>query len=126
MLTRVVQAAIILLAGTTALAPQTAYPSRPVTMVVAFAAGGSTDLIARVLAQRMGSLLGQTVIIENKGGADGAIGSASVARATPDGYTLILSTTSTHVINPLLVKTIAYNPSTDEATSWWGRRPCFR
>jgi tripartite-type tricarboxylate transporter receptor subunit TctC len=53
------------------------------------------------------------VIIENKGGADGAIGSASVARATPDGYTLILSTTSTHVINPLLVKTITYNPSTD-------------
>ena len=68
MLTRVVQAAIILLAGTTTLAAQTAYPSRPVTMVVAFAAGGSTDLIARVLAQRMGALLGQTVIIENKGG----------------------------------------------------------
>ena len=113
MLTRFVQAAIILLAGTTTLAAQTAYPSRPVTIVVAFAAGGSTDLIARVLAQRMGTLLGQTVIIENKGGADGAIGSAGVARATPDGYTIILSTTSTHVINPLLYKTIAYNPSTD-------------
>jgi tripartite-type tricarboxylate transporter receptor subunit TctC len=113
MLTRVVRAAIILLAGTTALAAQTSYPSRPVTMVVAFAAGGSTDLIARVLGQRMGAILGQTVIIENKGGADGAIGSASVARATPDGYTFILSTTSTHVINPLLVKNISYNPSTD-------------
>jgi tripartite-type tricarboxylate transporter receptor subunit TctC len=80
---------------------------------VAFAAGGSTDLIARVLAQRMGAELGQTIIIENKGGADGAIGSATVARATPDGYTIILSTTSTHVINPLLYKNIAYNPSTD-------------
>jgi tripartite-type tricarboxylate transporter receptor subunit TctC len=113
MLPRIVQAAIILLAGTTTPAAQTAYPSRPVTMVVAFAAGGSTDLIARVLAQRMGSLLGQTVIVENKGGADGAIGSASVARAAPDGYTLILSTTSTHVINPLLYKNISYNPSTD-------------
>jgi tripartite-type tricarboxylate transporter receptor subunit TctC len=113
MLTRVVQAAIILLAGTTIPAAQTAYPSRPVTMVVAFAAGGSTDLIARVLGQRMGALLGQAVIIENKSGADGAIGSASVARATPDGYTIILSTTSTHVINPLLVRTISYNPSTD-------------
>src|SRR5450631_4840902 len=113
MLTRVLQAAIILLAGTTTLASQTVYPSRPITMVVAFTAGGSTDLIARVLAQRMGAALGQTVIIENKGGADGAIGSASVARATPDGYTIILSTTSTHVINPLLVKTISYNPSTD-------------
>jgi tripartite-type tricarboxylate transporter receptor subunit TctC len=113
MLPRVAQAAIILLAGTTNLAAQTSYPSRPVTMVVAFAAGGSTDLIARVLGQRMGAILGQTVIIENKGGADGAIGSASVARATPDGYTIILSTTSTHVINPLLVKNISYNPSTD-------------
>jgi tripartite-type tricarboxylate transporter receptor subunit TctC len=113
MLTRVFQAAIILVAGTTTLASQPAYPSRPITMVVAFAAGGSTDLIARVLTQKMGAILGQTVIIENKGGADGAIGSAAVARAAPDGYTLILSTTSTHVINPLLYKTIAYNPSTD-------------
>jgi tripartite-type tricarboxylate transporter receptor subunit TctC len=113
MLSRVAQAAIILLAGTTTPVSQTAYPSRPVTMVVAFSAGGSTDLIARVLAQRMGSLLGQTVIVENKGGADGAIGSAGVARAAPDGYTIILSTTSTHVINPLLYKNIAYNPSTD-------------
>ena len=82
-------------------------------MVVAFAAGGSTDLIARVLAQRMGAALGQTIIIENKGGADGAIGTGAVARATPDGYTIILSTTSTHVINPLLYKNIAYNPTTD-------------
>ena len=115
MLTRLLQAAIILLAGTTTLASQTAFPSRPFTMVVAFAAGGSTDLIARVLAQRMGSILGQTVIVENKGGADGAIGTASVARATPDGYTIILSTTSTHVINPLLNKNITYNPATDFA-----------
>jgi tripartite-type tricarboxylate transporter receptor subunit TctC len=61
----------------------------------------------------MGSILGQTVIIENKGGADGAIGTAAVARATPDGYTIILSTTSTHVINPLLNKNITYNPSMD-------------
>jgi tripartite-type tricarboxylate transporter receptor subunit TctC len=113
MLTRLLQAAIVLLAGTTTLSSQPAYPSHPITMVVAFAAGGSTDLIARVLAQRMGSILGQTVIIENKGGADGAIGTSAVARAAPDGYTIILSTTSTHVINPLLYKTISYNPATD-------------
>ena len=81
MLTRVLRAAIALLAGSAAAASQPAFPSRPITMVVAFAAGGSTDLIARVLAQRMGSILGQTVIIENKGGADGAIGTAAVARA---------------------------------------------
>jgi tripartite-type tricarboxylate transporter receptor subunit TctC len=113
MLTRVLWAAIALLAGSTAVASQPAFPSRPITMVVAFAAGGSTDLIARVLAQRMGSILGQTVIIENKGGADGAIGTSAVARAAPDGYTIILSTTSTHVINPLLYKNISYNPATD-------------
>jgi tripartite-type tricarboxylate transporter receptor subunit TctC len=113
MLTRMLQAAAMLLAGTATLAAQAPYPSHTITMVVAFNAGGSTDLIARVLAQHMGSVLGQTIIIENKGGADGAIGTAGVTRATPDGYTLILSTTSTHVINPLLYKNIAYNPVTD-------------
>jgi tripartite-type tricarboxylate transporter receptor subunit TctC len=66
-----------------------------------------------VLGQKVGAILGQTVIIENKGGADGAIGTMAVSRATPDGYTLILGTTSTHVINPLLNKNITYNPSTD-------------
>ncbi len=112
---KLLQAALILLAGTTPVAAQTAYPTRTITMVVAFAAGGSTDLIARVLTERMGSILGQTIIVENKGGADGAIGTAGVARAMPDGYTIILSTTSTHVINPLLYKNISYNPSTDFA-----------
>jgi tripartite-type tricarboxylate transporter receptor subunit TctC len=113
MLKRVLQAAAILLAGSATAIAQAPYPSRPITMVVAFNAGGSTDLIARVLAQRMGSILGQTIIIENKGGADGAIGTAAVTRAAPDGYTLILSTTSTHVINPLLYKNITYNPAAD-------------
>lgn len=111
---RVLAAAALLLAGTSALCAQTAsYPTRTVTMVVAFAAGGSTDLIARVLASHMGPILGQTVIVENKGGADGNIGTEGVTRATPDGYTIILSTTSTHAINPLLYKNIKYNPSTD-------------
>jgi tripartite-type tricarboxylate transporter receptor subunit TctC len=99
--------------STVPLSAQTAYPSRTITMVVAFNAGGSTDLIARVLGQHIGSILGQTVVIENKGGADGAIGTAAVTRAAPDGYTIILSTTSTHVINPLLYKDISYNPSKD-------------
>src|ERR1700738_1661216 len=113
MLTRMLQATAILLCGSPPLLAQTPYPSRTITMVVAFNAGGSTDLIARVLAQHLGSILGQNLIVENKGGADGAIGSAAVTRAAPDGYTLILSTTSTHVINPLLNKNITYNPSTD-------------
>jgi tripartite-type tricarboxylate transporter receptor subunit TctC len=113
MLTRMLQTVLILLAGTVTVTAEAPYPSRPITMVVAFNAGGSTDLIARVLAQRMGSILAQTIIIENKGGADGAIGTAAVTRAAPDGYTLILSTTSTYVINPLLYKNITYNPTTD-------------
>jgi tripartite-type tricarboxylate transporter receptor subunit TctC len=113
MLTRIVQAAAILLTGTTALMAEPAYPSRTITLMVANNAGGSTDLIARVLGQKLGSILGQTVIIENKGGADGAIGTMALSRAAPDGYTLILGTTSTHVINPLLNKNITYNPSTD-------------
>jgi tripartite-type tricarboxylate transporter receptor subunit TctC len=113
MLTRIFQAAIILLLGAAPLAAETNYPSRTITIVVGFNAGGSTDLIARVLAQRVGMILGQTVIVENKGGADGAIGTAGVARAAPDGYTIAFGTTSTMVINPLLYKDIAYNPSTD-------------
>ncbi len=115
MLTRILQAATILLCSAVGAVAQTPYPSRTVTMMVAFNAGGSTDLIARVLSQYLTPILGQNVIIENKGGADGAIGSTYVSRATPDGYTLILSTTSTHVINPLLYKEIAYNPVTDFA-----------
>jgi tripartite-type tricarboxylate transporter receptor subunit TctC len=119
MLTRIFQAATILLLGTLSgakpLAAQTPYPSRTISMVVAFNAGGSTDLVARVLAQHIGSILGQTVIVENKGGADGAIGTAGVSRATPDGYTIMIGTNSTLAINPLFYKEITYNPITDFA-----------
>jgi tripartite-type tricarboxylate transporter receptor subunit TctC len=76
-----------------------AYPSRPITMVVAFAAGGSTDVIGRVLAERMGRSLGQTVIIENVSGANGSIGTGRSARARPDGYTISLGPMDTHVLN---------------------------
>jgi tripartite-type tricarboxylate transporter receptor subunit TctC len=76
-----------------------AYPSRPITMVVAFAAGGSTDVIGRILAERMGRSLGQTVIIENVSGANGSIGTGRTARARPDGYTISLGPMDTHVLN---------------------------
>jgi len=83
--------------------PQTSsaqtYPSRPITMNVPFAAGGPTDTIARVIAQRMSMTLGQSIIIENVTGADGTIGVGRVARATPDGYTLSVGQWSTHVLN---------------------------
>ncbi|MBV9065157.1 MAG: tripartite tricarboxylate transporter substrate binding protein BugD, partial [Methylobacteriaceae bacterium] len=75
------------------------YPARPVTLVVPFAAGGPTDAITRIVAERMRVLLGQTVIIENVTGADGSIGVGRVARAAPDGYTLSIGQWSTHVLN---------------------------
>src|SRR5262245_21468907 len=76
-----------------------AYPSRPITIVVPFPAGGSTDVIGRILAEKMRASLGQTIIIENVGGAGGSIGVGRVARATPDGYTLDIGQWDTHVAN---------------------------
>ena len=76
-----------------------AYPARPITMVVPFAAGGPTDTIARIMAERMRASLGQTIIIENVTGAAGTIGVGRVARAAPDGYTVGIGHWSTHVVN---------------------------
>src|SRR5262249_2147125 len=76
-----------------------AYPSRPITLVVAFPAGNSSDATARVLAEQMRGSLGQPVIIENVSGADGSIGTGRVARARPDGYTIQVGVTSTHMMN---------------------------
>jgi tripartite-type tricarboxylate transporter receptor subunit TctC len=75
------------------------FPSRPITIVVPFSAGGPTDTLARILVERMKGPLGQTLIIENPTGAAGTIGTARVARASPDGYTLILGHWQTHVVN---------------------------
>jgi tripartite-type tricarboxylate transporter receptor subunit TctC len=76
-----------------------AYPSRPITVIVPFAVGGPTDAAARIIAQRMGVSLGQSVIVENVTGADGSIATGRAARARPDGYTIILSSMSAHVLN---------------------------
>ena len=75
------------------------YPARPVTMVVPFSAGGPTDVLARIMSERMSKALGQSVIVENLTGAAGTIGVGRVARAAPDGYTLVLGNLSTHVVN---------------------------
>ena len=88
----------VLLAGIGGIAAQT-YPSRPITVVVAFAAGGSGDTIARILADHMRTDLGQTVIVENVGGAAGSIGVGRVARSAPDGYTISSGNWPTHVLN---------------------------
>jgi tripartite-type tricarboxylate transporter receptor subunit TctC len=80
------------------------FPSRPITMGMPFAAGGPGDVLARLLAQRMGQSLGQNVIVENVTGAAGSIGTGEVARATPDGYSLILGNWTTHVVNAVAYK----------------------
>ena len=84
------------------------YPAHPVTMGMPFAAGGPGDTLARMLAEHMGKSLGQNVIVENVSGAAGSIGTGNVARATPDGYSLILGNWTTHVVNA-----VAYNLSYD-------------
>lgn len=94
---------------------QTNYPTRPVTLVVPFPAGGSTDLVSRLVAQKMVAPLGQQVLIDNRGGAGGNIGSAAVARAAPDGYTILMGTVATHALNPLLYKKMPYDAVKDFA-----------
>ena len=96
-------------------AAQAAYPDRPVRLVVPYGPGGTGDVIARILARKMGDSLGQSIIVENKGGAAGSIGAAHVARSTPDGYTLLLAYTSEMVINPIVQKGISYSVDEDFA-----------
>lgn len=89
------------------------YPSRIITLVVPLAAGSGTDAVARLVAASLADELGQKIVVENKTGANGAIGASSVARATPDGYTLLIGGTTTHAANSSLFKSVPYNPVTD-------------
>ena len=91
------------------------FPERTVTMVVPFAAGGSTDVVARIVAQAMGEELGQQVIVENVTGGGGSIGADQVARAEADGYTILMGTVATHALNPLVLPDVAYDPQADFA-----------
>ena len=90
------------------------YPIRPIRMVVPFAAGGGTDVVARVIAPKLGQQLGQNVIIDNRTGASGNVGAEIVARATPDGYTVIMGNVSSHAINASVFK-LPYDPVKDFA-----------
>lgn len=89
------------------------YPTRPVTMVIPFAAGGPTDVLGRIVGQRLGEVLGQQVVIENVGGAGGANGSLRVANAPADGYSFVLGTVGTHAQNQTLYKRPLYNAEAD-------------
>ena len=104
-------AAYLGLAGQTSLAQN--YPNKPIRLVVPFPAGGATDIFARVLSQKLGERLDTTVVVENRPGAGGTIGSDLVAKATPDGYTLLLATSSTHSIGPALSNKIPYDAQRD-------------
>ena len=90
--------------------PVAAYPDRPVRLVAPFSAGGALDMIARSVAESWSKQFGQSFIVDNRAGAAGIIGSTYVARSEPDGYTLLLGSTTTHGINPSLYKTISYKP----------------
>ncbi|RDW13065.1 Bug family tripartite tricarboxylate transporter substrate binding protein [Paracoccus thiocyanatus] len=91
------------------------YPDRPITLVIPFAAGGSTDVVGRIVADRMSQELGQQVIVQNVGGAGGSLGGAQVAKAEPDGYTILMATVATHALNPLILKQKPYDPVADFA-----------
>ena len=91
------------------------YPSKPITIVVPFAAGSGTDSITRIVAQYLSVALNQSVVVENKVGASGVLAATYVARAAPDGYTLLMATNSTHSANPHLFKNLGYDPVKDFA-----------
>src|ERR1700690_897994 len=89
------------------------FPSRPIKLVIPYTAGGPTDIFGRLLAEYLGKDLKKTVIVENKGGAQGAIAAAMVARSDPDGYTLFGTSGSVIILNPLLYKKLPYDPARD-------------
>jgi tripartite-type tricarboxylate transporter receptor subunit TctC len=106
-------AALASLSG--AVCAQATYPDKPIRLIVAFDPGGATDIIARLVSPKLAEQLGRSVIIDNRGGGGGSVGTEMAARAAPDGYTLTLGTTSTHVIDPVSHASIKYDPVRDFA-----------
>ena len=98
-----------------ALAQSATYPNRTITLVLPFAAGSGTDTTTRIISQYLGAALGVGIVVDNKAGANGMIAATYVARATPDGYTLLVTTNTSHSANPYLLKTLTYDPVKDFA-----------
>ena len=96
-----------------AYAAEDQYPSRPVQIIVPFSPGGSTDILARPIAAKLQEIFGQPFVIENRGGAGGNIGATAVAHATPDGYTIMMTTSGVAVVNKSLYANLNYDPETD-------------
>lgn len=111
--------AVALLAATTLGAAAQDYPNKPVTLVVPFAAGGSTDLVARTIAQKMSETLGQQVLVDNKGGAGGNLGATFVSQAQPDGYTILMGTIATHALSASLYAKPPFDPVKDFTPVAW-------
>ena len=109
---RIVSAALaaLVLAGPAA---AQSWPDKPITVIVPFGAGGGTDAVARVLAEALERELGQKVLVDNRGGANGSIGASAVAKSAPDGYTFLMTTSTTHAANPSLLKELSYDPIKD-------------
>ena len=105
--------AVILAGLTSAASAQAPYPNRNITLVLPFAAGSGTDTTTRLISKEVGTALGVSMVVDNKAGANGSIAASYVARSAPDGYTLFVTTNTTHSANPYLLKTMSYDPIKD-------------
>ena len=104
---------VLLLLGLALPASAETYPARPIRMIVPFPAAGPTDIVARVVSGPLSEKLGQPIVIDNRGGAGGSLGADIVAKAAPDGYTILMGTLATHVLNKLVLPKLAYDPERD-------------
>src|SRR5687767_13684594 len=112
MLTHMLNAglAAVAIAAMAGIGSAIAYPTKPIILIVPFPPGGSTDIVGRVVADGLSKELGQPVVIENRGGAGGTVGTAAAAKAAPDGHTLSIGTTSTHAVGPATLPKVAFAP----------------